>query len=315
MITTHKYFIKGDLSEKQIEADVALFMGMCMPPGSQEVFRLLDIDEQKTGADKLFDRGTAIYMQFKKSTGLRPLAPVVGSKKTNKKSGVLEQIREFRAQNGLEDDPTLFFQLHVKAKNAVDLQHNILLSYELPPASRAIYVAPLLLDKERYSNALHRSSERFLLHPFFYRLEQTIYSKLWTKSFGAVPFLREHVSIPPHERVTDHHHYYAYSSTGVDVSWHSPQVVQREPCRLSDFMVSILSGIFDHEESMTSISDLAARIAEAARGVEYSGTSLNQSEDTMAFLGEHGAWLRESHGIRQFILLSNSSALRRLREP
>ncbi len=51
---------------------------------------------------------------------------------------------------------------------ANDLQHNVLLSYERAPWSRAIYVAPLLLDKLTYSAVLFSSFDRFYLGPFYY---------------------------------------------------------------------------------------------------------------------------------------------------
>ncbi|MFS8054246.1 hypothetical protein QD357_15545 [Rhizobium sp. BR 317] len=46
------YLLKSQLSEKQIEADVSFYLGWC---SNEMPFRLLDIDEQETGADKLFD--------------------------------------------------------------------------------------------------------------------------------------------------------------------------------------------------------------------------------------------------------------------
>lgn len=43
----------------------------------------------------------------------------------------MEDIREFRALNGLEENPSLFFQLRRKAAKAFHLQHNILLDHEV----------------------------------------------------------------------------------------------------------------------------------------------------------------------------------------
>ncbi|MGT2514561.1 hypothetical protein ACVOMT_10265 [Sphingomonas panni] len=71
------YVIEGNLSEKQIEADVAKYFGWCawgLP------FDLRDVDEPLTGADKLSNVTVPIYAQFKKSTGLRrPTAPCSGA--------------------------------------------------------------------------------------------------------------------------------------------------------------------------------------------------------------------------------------------
>src|ERR1043166_7563288 len=123
------YYIRSNLSEKQVEADVAAYLGWCTPVGDEPPFRLLDVDETITGADKLFNIGTAIYMQFKKSDGLHPTTTV----STRKNKSQLEEIREFRHQQQLEDNPSLFFQLRAKATTANDFQHNVLLAYERPP--------------------------------------------------------------------------------------------------------------------------------------------------------------------------------------
>lgn len=302
------YYIKGNLSEKQIEADVASFFGWCTPPEELNPFRLLDINEQITGADKLYDRATAIYMQFKKSNGLKSTHTVKPS--TSKRRSPLEDIREFRESHDLEQNPTLFFQLHAKAKTASDLQHNVLLEYERPPASRAIYVAPLLLDKASYHAALHSSTNRFLFDPFYYRIGYEIYQRRWVSYFGAIPFLREHISISPHERVADHNHYYAYSETGVDISWHSPAIVEREPSRLSDFTVKFFQKVITEPDSMLSLRDLAEKIAD----ISYNfGFKKDNKIDHFRYFEEHGRWLRETHGIRQFILLGSSKYIEKLR--
>lgn len=308
MSASPKYYIKGNLSEKQIEADVAAFFGWCTPQ-DETAFRLLDINEQKTGADKLYDRATAIYMQFKKSAGLKSTHDVAIS--TRKRKSPLEGIRKFRNEYQLDQDPTLFFQLHPKAKNASDLQHNVLLGYERQPWSRAIYVAPLLLDKDSYHQALFRSTDRFLLDPFYYRIGHSIQQRYWTSYFGSTPFLREHISIPPHERVLDHNHYYAYSETGTDISWHSPSIVERDASRLSDFFVKLISTAVNEPDSMLSLEVLSAKITEISSNLGFQADKTSNSP--LAILGEHGRWLRDKYGIRQFILLSNAEFLEKLR--
>lgn len=311
MTTPPKYFIKSNLSERQIEADVASFFGWCTPPEVQSPFRLLDVDEQSTGADKLYDRAAAIYMQFKKSSGLKSTHVVKPS--TRKGRSPLEDIREFREKHDLDQDPTLFFQLRAKAKNAHDLQHNVLLGYERPPLSRAIYVAPLLLDKTTYHTALHNSTNRFLLDPFYYRIRHLIHQRDWVSHFAAIPFLREHVSIPPHERVKDHNHFYAYSEAGVDISWHSPDIIEREPSRLSDFTVALFRSAITNTESMVPITELVEKISTISSNLGFRSESSLSDNSPIESLGRHGKWLRETHGIRQFILLGDSKRLEKLR--
>lgn len=304
---THKYQLKGNLSERQIEADVASFFGWCTPSELELPFRLLDIDEQTTGADRLFDCGQVIYIQFKKSAGLRPVSSVAPSKRKGRSA--LEEVRIFRARQELEDDPSLFFQLRAKAKTAEDLQHNILLEYERPPFSRGIYVAPLLLDKDIYHRTLFNSTDRFLLDPFYYRLRHTVYAKQWVSRLGAVPFLREHVSIPPHERVADHNHCFAYSTTGTDISWHSPAVLEGGPLRLSDFLVKTLRRALDDPESMTSFERLAETALQTATRFGFQPSNVTNNESPLSFLGRHARWLRETHQIRQFVLAGSKNRI------
>jgi len=308
---TAKYHIKGDLSEKQIEADVASFFGWCTPAELESPFRLLDIDEQVTGADKLFDCGSLIYIQFKKSTGLRSVSSVAPS--TRKGRSPLEEVRIFRARERLEDDPSLYFQLHARAKTASDLQHNILLQYERPPKSRGIYVAPLLLDKDAYHRALFTSSDRFRLDPFYYRLRHNLHTKRWIQHLGAVPFLREHVSIPPHESVTDHNHYFAYSTTGTDISWHSPALVEGGPIRLSDFMVTTFRRAIDDRESMSTLEQLSIQTLQVATKLGFSTRDIAGNESPLSLLGSHARWLKEVHNIRQFVLLGNRERIAEVR--
>lgn len=315
MTTTPKYYVKGNLSEKQIEADVASFMGWCTPPGANSAFRLLDIDEQKTGADKLFDRGIAIYMQFKKSTGLQSASAAAPSRRKGR--SVLEDIREFRARMNLQDDPTLFFQLRAKAKTAADLQHNVLLAYERPPSSRAIYVAPLILDKTQYHTSLHDTSTRFLLYPFYYIFRYEVLEahqrQVMTRMLEAVPFLREHISIPPHERVDDHNHYYAYSEVGTDISWHSPEVVMREPSRLSDFVAGLFRRAIANPEEMMPIKALSRQLGELSLTLGLPPIDAQEREEPMRFIRRHGEWLRSEYGIRQLLLLGRSDRISELR--
>lgn len=320
MIKLPSYCIQSNLSEKQIETDVATYLGWCTPSHASAPFRLYDVDESATGADKRFDGGALIYIQFKKSEGLKPTHKALRASgdsrptqdvSTRKNKSKLQEIREFRGEHGLEDNPSLFFQLRAQAKNAVDLQHNILLEYECPPHSRAIYVAPLILDKQAYSQSLFDSTTRFVSDPFVSRHFFRLYFGRWASVYGAVPFLREHISIPPHERVATHEHFYSYSQTGVDIAWHSSEVISREPRRLSDFVSRFLSDAINNSEGLTTIGALANTVQETANRYGYDGTF--DGENDLERLMNHGRWLRKTHGIRQFLLLGNKMELEELR--
>ena len=303
------YYIKGNLSEKQIEADVAAFFGWCTPPGSSLPFRLLDVDEQLTGADKLFDRVVPIYMQFKKSDGLKCVTQIAPSKRKGRSA--LEDIRIFRAEKELDTDPTLFFQLRAKAPTAVSLQHNVLHAYERPPYSRAIYVAPLLLDKNQYHWTLFSSANRYLRDPFYYRAPYRLRGPTLMHRFAFVPFLREHVSIPPHTTVSDHLHFYAYSESGVDISWHSPDILSREPARLSDFLAKVLrSAIANPQENL--MLDVAAKTMIGIAVRHGFPQPVSGNDGALENLLQHGRWLRDAYGIRQILLLFETKRLLQL---
>lgn len=301
------YFIRPTLSEKQIESDVSTFMGWSatgMP------FRLKDISEPMTGSDKLFDQGSMIYMQFKKSMGLQPAKRIPVSKSKFRSS--MEDIREYRNNLELDDDPTLFFRLHKKAETAEDFQHNILLSYECPNWSRAIYVAPLTLDKGRYEKILFDSTCRYLEDPFYYELSKTIYHGSWRSVIGATPYLRAHVCITPHERVATHEHYFAYSENGTDISWHSPSFISAGPSRLSDFYARTLADSLLNADHSRPIEELAHSTLEIGKEAELIVDP--RGLDSLQQLSVHAKLLYRKYEIKSFILLSRSEQLKNIRE-
>ncbi len=60
---------------------------------------------------------------------------------------------------------------------------------------------------------------------------------------------------------------------------------------------------------MLPVKDLANRIAEIGLSFGFQAENRLQNDSPLESLGEHGRWLRETHGIRQFILLGNSNIL------
>jgi hypothetical protein len=255
-----------------------------------------------TGADKVYNVGELIYIQFKKSEGLRPW----DARPKRKNHSKLQEVREFRHAYGLADTPSLFFRLRAPAEHALDLQHNVLLSYDRPPHSHAIYVAPLMLDSQSYSRSLFDSSDRYLGAPFFFRNYRVV-AKSWVSLFGAIPFLRAHISIRPHERVASDDHYYAFASSGADVSWHSPAVISRDVSRLSDFLFGFFRNTLLAPDGMLPLDRLAELIEPAslphARFIKFQGP------EPLDRIANHGRWLHQNFGIRQFVLLGNAHEL------
>lgn len=298
--------IKSNLSEKQIESDVSNFLGLFSSKVSQRGIqhRLLDTNEQLTGADKEYRgiNGVLIYIQFKKSEGLQSLSSVPLPENDNKNPTSLtplQKIRKFRDDNKLGDDPTLYFQLRSKSKTATDFQHNVLFSHHKPKDdSYAIYTAPLILDKDKYYEQLKDSFNKGnYLKPFYFR-KYYLYHGNDFSVFKFIRFLLNHVAITPHERVHTHEHYYAYSETATDISWHSPSIVSREVSRLSDFMGNL-------DRRLLSVEDLPpfeSLVTNAIRTSSEFGFK-TESSSLVEQLVEHGKWLKSNYDISQFLFI------------
>lgn len=238
------YKLKSRLSEDQIESDVASYLGYITPFWSKR-FQLKSVNEQLTGADKLFERFVPIYLQFKVSEGLKPLQ--FGIPFTRSKFP-LQRIRRFRRQNNLDDNPTLYFRLRKMAKHATDYQHNILLSFHNPPNQYALYVAPLSLNIDEYNSSLEVSMIKryFIRNPFSF-LGRVIHTGTSNFPLGLIPFLRGHISIPPDTKVTTSEHYYSFSKSGSDIAWHSGDKIEGD-YRLSTKISEIYNSCLNYKE-------------------------------------------------------------------
>lgn len=240
---TKKFHIKSELSEKQVEADVATYFGWMSPPSNLMPFRLIDVNEQLTGADKRIDLIIPMYLQFKVSHGLTAIDTKFNLNYLSNKPH--QRIRKFRKEKELNDNPTLFFKLREMAVNATDFQHNILMKLNGQENVSAFYVAPLELQKKNYENQLFSSRDRFRFHPFDYEINR-VNQRNWVSYLGFVPFLRGHVSIFPHEKVDTARHYYSFDQNGSDIGWHSSEYF-RVVSRLSDTLTNIFDFAFDNK--------------------------------------------------------------------
>ncbi|MBS1533318.1 MAG: hypothetical protein JSU01_23670 [Bacteroidetes bacterium] len=237
--------LPSQLSEDQVESDVSNYLGYVTPIWAKR-FRLLSVDEQMTGADKLFNRFVPIYLQFKVSQGLDHDIPIL----LRFQNKPLANIIKYRKTNHLFGNPILYFQLRRKAPTALDYQHNILCNLNKPPYQYAAYVAPLTLNITEYEKALNKG-KLFRFHPFdpFSYKELDAHDSSINKKLmlGLSPFLRYHISIPPHQIVSTHEHHYSYSKNGGDVAWHSGELLN-EDLRLSNKWHQILSTFYSNRE-------------------------------------------------------------------
>lgn len=291
------YDLKSEISENQIDKDISSYITWCTPTNTTPPYLLLDINESITGADALFDVGACIYLQYKKADGLTKW----DFPKLRKNASKKQSIREFRSKQKLNDTPSLFFQLRRKANGASDLQHNVLLAHHKPPTQHAIYVAPTFLSFSAYRKALFHSA---LVGSVFKYCRVQIHGNL---SFLKVPFLNAHVSIPPHIRVNHHDHYYAFSTSGDDISWHSGEVIEQRFSRLSDYLSNFFSETLFSENGRLPLDRLAEQIPLDFYPQEIFPWSGDASP--LEKLSAHGRWLRKKYSIQQFILLASRERL------
>lgn len=296
MNKNYKLYRDSDLSEDQIEADVASYLGYITPFWSSR-FQLKKVNEQLTGADKLFDRFIPLYLQFKVSEGLKPLAFNFTLSSPNLP---LQRIRNFRRQNNINTDPTLYFRLRDKAPTATDFQHNILMSLHSPPRQFAFYVAPLTLSIDEYNESLKTSlfDRFFTFDPFRFR-DEFRFSGVGKESIGLMPFLRGHVSIPPHELVTTSEHYYSYSKAGTNIAWHSGQKLKGD-LRLSTQLINIFEFAYGYRDGGYGKEEYIEFINEFAKTNKLNFNSNPNFPDNTIF--EFGYYLKETHDISLMFL-------------
>ncbi|RAV99646.1 hypothetical protein DQQ10_18795 [Pseudochryseolinea flava] len=232
----------------------------------------MSVDEQITGADKLFDRFVPIYLQFKVSEGLKPISPP----ELPKFNVPLQRVRKLRFDNGLTGDPILYFKLREKAKTATEFQHNLLLQFHKPPRQFAFYVAPLTLDINEYNELLKVSLfERLIIADPFRVHPSDIYHRGFKESLGTIPFLRAHVSIPPFEKVTSAEHHYSFSKNGADIAWHRG-VRQYGDFRLSTQIPAIFRTAYNNDRVAFSKQEFVETFNETDFGVNDSNENIDR---------------------------------------
>ncbi|SDG32213.1 hypothetical protein SAMN04487996_117148 [Dyadobacter soli] len=273
--------LRSQLSENQIESDVASYLG-CITPIWSARFRLISVNEQLTGADKLFNRFLPIYMQFKVSQGLKPERSFTDRIVRTP----LTRIIQYREENNLSGNPILYFQLRRQARMATDFQHNILFKLNQPPDQFSLYIAPLTLNDSEYYKLMHPKWYMRLspFDPFLHR-ELAVHDAVIRKNIllGNNPFLRHHISIPPHTLVDTHEHHYSYSQTGGDVAWHGGELRQGD-FRLSTQMNRILNYFYNSSNigfTAESFAEFIVKFRQENGMSEYTGRDNDARVDTI----------------------------------
>ena len=242
------------------------------------------------------------YMQFKKPSAYPHYST--------------SNIVKHRKSLSLETSPnTLFFGLREKAKDHADYQHNILYRWrnrlKKYANSDAVYVCPLFLDRSAYRFHLHLSAMRrwwrFGRHPWE-RRGVTIEDHGTQFRFEDVPFLADHVCIPPHILVTDAKHSYSFTEKGKELCFHSPTSLPEGVTQFGAWFDSLASDV-DSDDYLFSPRQSKDRLKRLIVGdgkeddVIPHPEGLFGIEDDMAVWSEWGKYLRETYSIHQYFFI------------
>ncbi len=221
-----------------------------------------------------------------------------------------------RKKVGLTTHPhTLYFPLRQKQPTHKDFQHNVLFRLRQKLLKHglgdATYVCPLFLDRSTYRFNMHRSSlwqfGRFWrLAPW--ELEEVLVEDGGNRTrFDRIPVLAEHISVPPHIKVTSAAHRYSFSEKGTELCFHSPEVLPEGSMGLPSFLAKVSSGFLDGGEKLApdgSHQVLDELITEVYGDREREAATLDiESDDPLGRWFAWGDHLRTEYSIEQFALV------------
>ncbi|NTI46121.1 hypothetical protein [Rhizobium rhizogenes] len=209
---------------------------------------------------------------------------------------------------------SLYFALREKQKTHREFQHNILYRLREKLQGRGVgdaaYVCPLFLDRSAYRDRLHLSGlARHLRHwPFDpWDLEDIrLNHSRGTIAFNCVPVLAEHITIPPHAKVTSAKHSYSFSEQGGDLCFHSPEALPEGAATLDTFLAKLLNGFLEGGEKI-QFAQANQELRNLIAHVDDSQLQLLPDDAVSGDpIGNWMAWgdyLRKEHGIEQFALV------------
>lgn len=244
------------------------------------------------------------YMQFKRPSAYPDIstAKIISDRKSLK----------------LPVEPyALYFGLREKQPSHRDYQHNTLLFLRKRLVSRGIgdaaYVCPLFLDRSAYRFHVHLAGLR--RWPRFWRYDPwdlediLINGPGGSLNFNAIPVLQEHVSIPPHDTVTNAKHSYSFTDRGTDLCFHSPLSIPEGARSLGRFLKDVV-GSPQSDEGFISSEDAHRVLFELffeGERQDFRGSLpedfQRDSEDGIASWLQWGNYLKAEHQIEQFALV------------
>lgn len=306
------YRLDADYTEETVGFAIESFLTFISFPLSRfSIEPLSKTNERTLGADaRLLGRIRGFrpfYMQFKRPSAYPDFST--------------SRIIEDRKKLKLNSSPrTLYFQLREKQPDHRDYQQNVLLRLRNHLRARnlgdAAYVCPLFLDRSAYRfhlrlAGLSRWPRFWRFHPWDFE-ELMISTDHRTIRFERIPVLVEHLSIPPHQKVTSAKHRYSFVEAGAPVCFHSPEHVSDGVSSLAVFLKQLSQDFLTGGQKITgetSASELHALIAATALG-EYSPADSQTSDVDGAMEGwlKWGQYLLDEYDIHQFALMSLDEA-------
>jgi hypothetical protein len=212
---------------------------------------------------------------------------------------------------------TLYFGLREKQASHRDYQHNVLHRLRQRLIRRSIgdaaYVCPLFLDRSAYRFHVHFAGLRSW--SFFWRSgpweseDLLIHSSGGSLDFTAIPVLREHISVPPHDKVLSAKHSYSFTDRGTDLCFHSPVSLPEGNRTLAHFLSEIVgnpqsdAGFISAREAQAMLREILYGTEGEDRGSLFPEDLPQNGEDGIGGWLHWGEYLKEAHGIEQFALV------------
>ena len=212
---------------------------------------------------------------------------------------------------------TLYFELRRKQPTHRDYQHNILYRLRKRLVQRGIgdaaYVCPLFLERSAYRFHVHMAGLR--MWRCFWRVapwemeDILIHRPSGSLNFKAIPVIQEHISLPPHDKVTSAKHSYSFTEHGTDLCFHSPLSLPEEGRSLADFLTSIIGNpqsdgdFISPERAQSALRELFFDRDGEDRGGLLPGDFPENSEDGIASWLHWGDFLKTEYQIEQFALV------------
>lgn len=242
------------------------------------------------------------YMQFKRPAAFPDFS----------NARVIQQ----RKSLGLPVSPqSLFFQLRDKQPSHSEYQHNILLRLRQRLLKRnlgdAAYVCPLFLDRSAYRMHVHLAGlfrwPRFWRHDPWELEELLINHSGTTVSFDRIPVLAEHISIPPHDTISNAKHCYSFTDQGTDVCFHSPLGLPDSASTLGNFLAGVAKA-FQADGGKIRIDDANNVLRELVASEELellpNEKSFATHDDPIANWHNFGETLSTLYAIEQFAFVA-----------